>query len=965
MSLKTQLSLAGGEISPSLYGHTDLAKYLTGLRTQRNLFTMRFGGAASRAGSGFLGHTKKGVAFTTRLIPFVFNDAQTYMLEFGDLYMRVYKDGVVQTKTGQAVTNITNANPAVLSYSGADTYANGDQVIITGVAGALGKFINGREFTVAGVNTGANTFQLADHHGTLLNSTTWGAYTSGGTVSEIYELVTPFAFTQVAGLKYTQSADVMTLVNAGAPQELVRVADNSWTIGAVTLGPSIAAPTGFGAGGTASGPALVTAVSASGEESLPSNSDDYGATGTAWLFTWDLNIRAIAYNLYDKSNGSFFAFVRTLAHPVGIDPATITVAATDYSRQPPTIVTPFTASGAFAAAGDQPSVAGYYQQRLLLGGTVNDPESLFASFVGGFKNFRPSGRGLDSDALAFTVAGLKVNPLLWVMDLGKLLLFTRSGAHFVDGDANGVMTPTAINLRKVPGSSGSVDYLRPLEVDGSALYVQSRGQIVRDLQPIEVQGYHGTDLSIFASHLFVNNTFLDWCYQEIPHSIVWGAMEDGTICALTYLREHQLFAWHRHDTSGFWRNIAAIPEGEEDSVYVIVDRIIGGVAERMIERWNTRKIQEPWPVDPPDFDSTIGDIRDFNALDSSLSYDGRNQTPADTMNISNLALPILGVTQANPGVVSYAGLDPTSGDTVTLSGITGMTELNGRTVMLGNVDAAADTFELRDPTTGDPIDTSSFTAYSAGGSCLQEWTSNNALPVILSNAANPLHFVPADVGNEIQHVDAAGRVIRLRIIRYENPNEVMARPNRTVDASHQIESGVWAKAVDEFNGLWHLEGRQVAVFADGFVVANPNNDTYPVLTVANGTVTLPRPYAVVHIGLPYFCDLETLDLNETGQEMEDKNKLISQVTVQVEKSRGIWAGTEPATDASPKLGLDEAQLREDENYDDPVALTTGPVEIKTQAKWSRNGRVFLRQIDPLPMTILSISPTGLIPRKGG
>jgi uncharacterized repeat protein (TIGR01451 family) len=84
----------------------------------------------------------------------------------------------IPANTAQPITGITKANPAVVTYSGADTYSNGDKVKISGVLGMTE--VNDREFTVANVNTAANTFELSG-----INSTGYTAYTSGGTVMEI------------------------------------------------------------------------------------------------------------------------------------------------------------------------------------------------------------------------------------------------------------------------------------------------------------------------------------------------------------------------------------------------------------------------------------------------------------------------------------------------------------------------------------------------------------------------------------------------------------------------------------------------------------------------------------------------------------------------------------------------------------------------------------------------------------
>lgn len=77
-------------------------------------------------------------------------------------------------------------------------------------------------------------------------------------------------------------------------------------------------------------------------------------------------------------------------------------------------------------------------------------------------------------------------------------------------------------------------------------------------------------------------------------------------------------------------------------------------------------------------------------------------------------LTITGISQASPGVLTYTGTDPANGTDFDLSGITGMTELNGRRVRVANVNAGANTFELTD-NDGSNIDTTGFTTYVSGG----------------------------------------------------------------------------------------------------------------------------------------------------------------------------------------------------------------------------------------------------------
>ena len=86
----------------------------------------------------------------------------------------------------------------------------------------------------------------------------------------------------------------------------------------------------------------------------------------------------------------------------------------------------------------------------------------------------------------------------------------------------------------------------------------------------------------------------------------------------------------------------------------------------------------------------------------------------------------------------------------------------------------------------------------------------------------------------------------------------------------------------------------------------------------------------------------------------------------MEETRGVFAGGEPPSDDStdPLEGLYEFKLRDSEGYDDPVDLETDIIDIILESGWNSNGRIFMRQVDPLPFTLLSVVPSGFLPFRG-
>lgn len=171
-----QPSMAGGELSPSLWGRVDLAKYHVGLKTCSNFVVQAQGGAANRPGTQFVGAAHVEDA-AVRLIPFTFNSQQSYALEFGDHYMRVISFGGHVTEAEKDILGITNANPAVVNVT-AHGYGPGDEVYIGGVEGMVE--LNGRRFIV-GAAVDADHFELSG-----VDSTHYGAFTgvtSGATIT--------------------------------------------------------------------------------------------------------------------------------------------------------------------------------------------------------------------------------------------------------------------------------------------------------------------------------------------------------------------------------------------------------------------------------------------------------------------------------------------------------------------------------------------------------------------------------------------------------------------------------------------------------------------------------------------------------------------------------------------------------------------------------------------------------------
>jgi hypothetical protein len=147
-------SFVSGEFSAKLDGRTDFEKYASGCKTLENMLVHPQGAAARRVGTQFISEVKTSSA-KTRLIPFEFSTTQTYVLEFGNTYIRMFKDKGQITEGDVTVTAITKANPGVVTAT-SHGYADGDIVILSSVVGMTE--VNGKTFKVSNKDT--NTFEL-------------------------------------------------------------------------------------------------------------------------------------------------------------------------------------------------------------------------------------------------------------------------------------------------------------------------------------------------------------------------------------------------------------------------------------------------------------------------------------------------------------------------------------------------------------------------------------------------------------------------------------------------------------------------------------------------------------------------------------------------------------------------------------------------------------------------------------
>ena len=504
-----QTNFTAGELSPKLFGQTNLDKYSNGVETLENMTVFPQGGATRRSGSRFICEVKNS-ANTTRLIPFEFNDEQAYVLEFGNQYIRFFKDQGQITEADKSISAITKANPAVVTAT-SHGYSNGDDVWINSVGGMTE--VNGRRYTIANVTT--HTFELSG-----VNSTNYTTYTSGGTAAKVYEIATPYTSAQVFDLQFAQSADVMYIVHPShEPEKLSRTGHTSWTLADVVF---------------EKGPYLDTNTTST---TLNPGSSGVG-TGVALVASADLFASTDVGRLVKLHNGHAKITAFTDAQNVTIEILTAldaSTATTDWQL------------GTFSDTTGFPKAVTFFEQRLIYGGTTSFPQTIFASQSGLFENFDVDDASA-SDAFIYTIASNKVNVIRALAPARDLIILTAGGEFKVARPTGEPLKPDNVNITQQT-TYGTHSTL-PVQIDDAVLFVQRQRQKVRAFEfRFADDAYIAPDLNLLADHV-TGTGLVDLAYAQEPDRILYAVRDDGELVGLTYLKDEKILAWHRHIIGG-------------------------------------------------------------------------------------------------------------------------------------------------------------------------------------------------------------------------------------------------------------------------------------------------------------------------------------------------------------------------------------------------------------------------------
>jgi hypothetical protein len=572
-------NFTAGELSPRLFGRVDVSRYLNGAALLENFIVLPHGGIIGRPGSRFSAEVKDSSKIT-RLLSFEFNETDSYIMEFGDLYVRFYANDGAILESAVNITGATQANPCSIHAVG-HGYTTGDDVVITGVGGMTQ--LNGKRFRIT--VTGADDFTLDG-----INSTAYTAYTAGGTVKRVYTKVSPYTSSQLFGIQTAQSADVMYLAHASVRvQKLSRTAHTSWTFTAVDFqdGPYLPENT------TAT--TISSSASAVGAATLTASAALFAATDVG---------RVIAYK-----NTTTYGWARITAYTSATQVDVTIVKAFDGTSAKTTWKL-----GAFSDTTGHPVALCFHEQRFWLGGPGARTQTVYGSVAGSYENMA-EGTATATDAIVYTIASDKVNPIRWLSP-GKEIAIGTGGAEFVlgSGDANAAITPSNIKITRE--TTYGVDQVPPARIGNAVLFLQRARRKIREFgYKFADDAFDADDITILSEHI-IRPGVVDMAYQQEPNSNLWCVRGDGQLATLTYQKAQQVFGWSRSIMGGAYsggdavvESVGVIPDDNQDQVWMLVKRTINGQTKRYVEY-----LTEPF------YGTTEAEKKLAVQLDSSLTY---------------------------------------------------------------------------------------------------------------------------------------------------------------------------------------------------------------------------------------------------------------------------------------------------------------------------------------------------------
>lgn len=590
MTAIAQRSFSRGEVSPEVRARSDLAWWQTALALCQNFIVLKEGGFRARGGTRFVAEVYNS-ANKSRLLPFEASAMQSFVVELSEAHARFFRDAGIILSGGAPYTIATPWTSAQA--------LNVWFTQLNDVMFATHPSVKPKELR----HYADTNWQIADYD--------WKKGPFADQNIDETKTITASAVTG-AGITLTASGFTFSAADIG---KLVRLQPNDlsslpqWNGNvAIRLNNTV-----FVYGNA------YDVVDANGDGS------GYWAVGNNPPTHTEGNQQAGTGNggIFDGTNHPYVTW-RYLHSGFGIVKITsiggggVTATADVISRLPVQLTTLASYKWAYSPWSDSdgwPAIVDFHESRLVLANSAKYPNTCWIAKVDDINNHAAGEKA--ADAMVLRLASRQLNAIRWLAS-GKGLAVGTSGREWMisPSNQNEALSPT--NRKGSETSSEGSAQVRPLMTDNATLFVSAdRKRLHEYSYSYDENNYVAPDLSILSSHI-PKAGIVDIAWQRDPDRIVWMVLADGTLAGMTYRRDQQVAAWHRHPmTNGAVESIACIPnaDGTASQLWLVVRRVINGVTKRYVE------------VMQPAFDGAGKvDATDAWQLDCALRYQGAAAT---------------------------------------------------------------------------------------------------------------------------------------------------------------------------------------------------------------------------------------------------------------------------------------------------------------------------------------------------
>jgi hypothetical protein len=884
-------SFAGGELSPEMFGRLDDVKFQTGAAKLLNFIATPQGPAENRPGTRFVKEVKDSTK-KTRIIPFTYSTTQTMVLEFGNGYLRFH--------TNAATLQV--GTPA--AYNAALTYAVGALVSSGGLV-----YYATAAVPLATAPPNASFWYLVP--------------------TTAYEIPTPYQEADLFGLHYVQSGDVLTIVHPNyAPRELRRLGATTWVLSTILFAspiPAPAAPTVTAIRGrsinisgiTNAAIAVITTVA---DHNL-TDGDPIEISGVLGM---------------TQANGFWIVHKSTPADKLEVQYYTTG------AHFNSTTFTAYGGGGSVQYANQSQDLDNFY---VITSIAANGLDESVASPPGTvFNNLNVTGAS---------------NDLTWTAVPGAL----RYNIYKRQSGLYGYIGQTSSNAFTDDNIAPDMGTTPPI-VDTVFASTDNYPQAVSYFEQRRV--FAGTNNEPQTMWMTRSGTESDMSYSlpvkdDDRVNIRVAAREANTIRHVVPLNQLLLLT-----SAAEWRvspinsdaitptTVSVRPQSYVGANNVQPEIINNSMVYCAARGGHVRELGYSWQSSG----FVTGDlsIRSAHLFDNyTISDMCFAKSPQPLLWFVSSTGKLLGLTYIPEQQIGAWHQHETDGIfescCVVAEGIEDALYVIVRRTVNGNSVRYVERMETRQITTLEDSffvdsgltyngnNTGATTVTVTGGTT---WGPADTLAITASTGIFSPSPSTSDVGDAIVLTDALGNKYRLKILATGFPDTATAKVDKVLPvALRATPTAVWGFARDSVGGLTHLEGKTVSILGDGAVM--------PQAVVTGGVAVLSRSCVKIQVGLPYNSDLQTLpvaiNIEAFGQ---GRVKNVNQAWIRVFQSSGIFIGPD-------ENKLTEAKQRTFEPYGSPPSLKSDEVSVLMTPTWAQSGQIYMRQSDPLPLTVVGIT----------